>query len=166
MSQDSFKSQWIDPYEKIWIVAAVVVLIGMITATTIAAFAMGIQVPTPERQVDPRIVGVEGPFSQPGLRDLGGGKYEAYILAQAWQWNPKEIRIPVGSTVTFFLTSKDVQHGFHLWDTNLNVMVLPGQVSKVTVTFDEAGEYPYICNEYCGVGHHTMDGVLIVEEQQ
>lgn len=163
MSENSFKSQWIDPYEKIWIVAAIVVLIGMITATTIAAFAMGIQVPTPERRVDPKIVASEGPFSQPGLRDMGGGKYEAYILAQAWQWNPREIRVPVGSTVTFFLTSKDVQHGFHLWDTNLNVMVLPGQVSRVTVTFDEAGEYPFVCNEYCGVGHHTMDGVLIVE---
>jgi cytochrome c oxidase subunit 2 len=163
VSENSFKSQWIDPYEKIWIVAAIVVLIGMITATTIAAFAMGIQVPTPERRVDPKIVASEGPFSQPGLRDMGGGKYEAYILAQAWQWNPREIRVPVGSTVTFFLTSKDVQHGFHLWDTNLNVMVLPGQVSRVTVTFDEAGEYPFVCNEYCGVGHHTMDGVLIVE---
>jgi cytochrome c oxidase subunit 2 len=72
----------------------------------------------------------------------------------------------VGSTVTFFLTSKDVQHGFHLWDTNLNVMVLPGQVSKVTVTFDEPGEYTYVCNEYCGVGHHTMEGMVVVEEQE
>jgi len=166
MSNDSFKTDWIDPYEKIWLAVAILVLIGLITATTIAAFAMGIQVPVPERRVNPNIVAFEGPFSQPGLRDLGGGKYEAYILGQAWQWNPTEIRVPVGSTVTFYITSKDVQHGFHMWDTNLNVMIIPGQVSKVTVTFDEPGEYPYICNEYCGVGHHTMEGKLIVEERE
>ena len=164
MSESSVKTQWIDPYEKIWIAVGILVLLILTTAVTVAAFAFGIQVPTPERQVDPRIVALEGPFSEPGLRDLGGGKYEVYILAQTWTWTPREIRVPKGSTVTFYITSKDVQHGFQLWDTNLNVMVLPGQVSKVTITFDKPGEYTYTCNEYCGVGHHTMSGKLIVEE--
>lgn len=165
MSENSFKTQWIDPYEKAWIVIAILVLLGLGMATAVAAFALGIQVPTPERRVNPNLVASAGPFSEPGLRDLGGGKYEAYILGQAWRWNPTEIRVPAGSTVTFFITSQDVQHGFHLWEFNLNVMVIPGQVTRLTVTFDEPGEYPYICNEYCGVGHHTMEGKVIVEEQ-
>lgn len=165
MSESSFRTQWIDPYEKVWIVVSILVLVALGTAVAVAAFALGIQVPTPERKVNPNIVAYEGPFSEPGLRDLGGGKYEAYILGQAWRWDPAEIRVPVGSTVTFFITTSDVQHGFHLWDTNLNVMVIPGEVSKVTVTFDEPGEYQYVCNEYCGVGHHTMAGKVIVEEQ-
>lgn len=154
---------WIDPYERVWIIISVFVLIALIGATTIAALAMGIQVPVPERRVDPRIVTDAGPFSEPGLRDLGSGKYEAYLIGQTWSWTPAEIRVPAGSTVTFFLTSVDVQHGFMVWDTNLNVMVLPGQVSKVTITFEKPGEYPYICNEYCGIGHQTMAGKLIVE---
>jgi cytochrome c oxidase subunit 2 len=165
MSTGSKKSQWIDPYERIWIIVAILVLIGLFTAVTIAAFAFGIQVPTPERQVDPNTVDKHGPFSQPGLRDLGGGKYEAYILAQAWLFNRREIRVPVGSTVTFYVTSKDVQHGFHLWNTNLNMMVIPGQVSKVTYTFEEPGEFDFVCHEYCGVGHQTMAGKVIVEAQ-
>lgn len=47
----------------------------------------------------------------------------------------------------------------------MSEMVIPGQVSRVTVTFEEPGEYPYVCNEYCGVGHHTMSGKVIVEER-
>jgi len=164
MSNETSKFSWIDPYEKVWIVISLIMLVIMIGAVTVAAFAYGIQVPVPERRVDPKIVATDGPFSQPGLRDLGGGKYEAYILGQAWVWMPNEIRVPLGSTVTFFITSKDVQHGFQLWNTNLNVMVLPGQVSRVTITFEEPGEYPFVCNEYCGVGHHTMAGKVIVEE--
>jgi len=158
-----YEEHWVDPYEKVWMIIGVVILVGLLTLVTIAAMAKGIQVPQPERRVDPNTVAQTGPFSEPGLRDLGNNKYEAYILGRTWAWEPKEIHVPVGATVTFFLTSKDVQHGFLLWNTNVNFMVLPGQVSKLTVTFDKAGEYPYICNEYCGVGHHTMAGKVIVE---
>lgn len=156
---------WIDPYEKIWITVAIVVLVGMVAALTVASVAFGIQVPVPEKRVDPNSIAqdVNSPFSEPGLRELGNGKYEAYLVGQTWNWNPKEITVPVGSTVTFFITSKDVMHGFMVWNTNLNIMVIPGEVSRVTITFDEPGEYPYICNEYCGIGHQTMAGKVIVE---
>ena len=97
------------------------------------------------------------------MRELAPNKYEAYILAQAWSFQPREIRVPVGSTVTFYLTSKDVQHAFRLDNTNINMMVLPGEISKLTATFDEPGDYNFVCLEYCGVGHHTMFGQLIVE---
>ena len=29
-------------------------------------------------------------------------------------------------------------------------------------TFDEIGEYPYLCTEYCGTGHSAMLGELVV----
>jgi cytochrome c oxidase subunit 2 len=154
---------WVDPYERIWIVVGILVLVGLVSAITIASIAFGIQVPVPEKRVDPNTVTESGPFADPGLRDLGGGKYEAYIIGRVWSWDPKEITVPVGSTVSFFVTSEDVQHGFMVWNTNLNMQIIPGHVSKLTITFEEPGEYPYICNEYCGVGHHTMAGKVIVE---
>ena len=91
------------------------------------------------------------------------GKYEAYVLAQTWQFLPREMTVPVGSEVTFYITSKDVQHGLKLQDTNLNVQIVPGQVSKMTITFDEPGRHDYICSEYCGAAHAAMFGTLIVE---
>lgn len=159
----SKSSMHIDPYERNWIIISIVLLVTFATVVGVAGFAFGIQVPSPEQRVDPRTVADEGPWADPGLRELSPGKYEAYILAQTWVYMPREMSVPVGSEVTFYITSKDVQHGFKLQDTNLNVQVVPGQVSKLTITFDEAGDYNYICTEYCGAGHAAMFGTLHVE---
>jgi cytochrome c oxidase subunit 2 len=46
---------------------------------------------------------------------------------------------------------------------NVNAMLLPGQVTRVTTRFHKAGTYPFLCHEYCGIAHHTMWGRVIVE---
>ena len=153
----------IDPYEKTWMGVSLTLLVIFAVAIGVAGFAMGIQVPSPEQRVDPRTVAVEGPWAEPGLRELSPGKYDAYILAQTWQFLPREMTIPVGSTVTFYVTSKDVQHGFKIQNTNINMQIVPGQVSKLTHTFNEPGSYDYICTEFCGAAHAVMFGTLIVE---
>lgn len=153
----------IDRYERMWMLISITLLIIFIAAVSVAGFAMGIVVPSPQERVDPNTVATEGPFANPGLRELSPGKYEAYILAQVWAFKPNEIRVPVGSTVTFYVTSKDVQHGFKLQDTNVNMQIVPGFVSKLTVTFDKAGTFNYICSEYCGSAHQIMFGSVIVE---
>lgn len=158
------QSMNIDPYEKNWIRLSIGLLIAFAVAISVAGFAMGIQVPSPEQRVDPKTVADAGPWSEPGLRTLQEGKkYEAYVLAQTWQFVPREMTVPAGAEVTFYVTSKDVQHGFKLQNTNLNVQVIPGQVSKLTITIDEPGRYDYICTEYCGAAHAAMFGTLIVE---
>ena len=54
-------------------------------------------------------------------------------------------------------------HGFHIDETNVNFMIIPGQVSKLSHTFDKPGTYKIICHEYCGIGHQTMFAQIIVE---
>ncbi|MFQ5398292.1 MAG: cytochrome c oxidase subunit II [Anaerolineae bacterium] len=159
----------VDRSEKIFIISSVILLVVFALAVGISGFAYGIQVPAPELRVDPRTVATPGasPFGDPveeRLRELAPGKYEVYILAQTWAYQPNQIRIPVGSTVTFYVTSKDVQHGFKVDGTNINMMIIPGQVSRLTATFNKPGTYNFICHEYCGVGHHTMFGQIIVEQ--
>ena len=44
-------------------------------------------------------------------------------------------------------------------------MVIPGEVSAMTVEFEDPGEYGVVCNEYCGAGHHDMEGQLIVHPE-
>lgn len=153
----------IDPFERTWILVSIGILVIFAVAVTIAGFSMGFQVPAPVARVNPQTVATEGEFANPGLRELAPGKYEVYIMAQTWQFNPKEIRVPVGSEVTFFVTSKDVQHGFKLNDTNVNMQIVPGQVSSLSATFDKAGTFNYVCTEYCGAAHAIMFGQLIVE---
>ncbi len=158
------KSMGVDPFERNWMLFSIGMLVVFFALVTIAGFALGFQVPGFETRVDPRTVTVDAgsPFSEPGLREISDGQYEAYVVARTFSFEPREIEIPVGSTVTIYVTSPDVQHGFKMQDTNVNMMVIPGQVSKLEYTFDRVGEFPYICTEYCGLGHAAMYGVVKV----
>lgn len=155
----------VHPIERAWIVMGTVMLAVFAAAVFTSSLMGGIALPVPEAQVDPKLVATPGAtsFGEPGLRELSPGQYEARILAQTWTFQPKEIRVKAGSKVTFYFTSKDVQHGVHIDATNINLMILPGQVSKLTTTFSEPGTYNFICHEYCGVGHQGMFGQVIVE---
>ncbi len=102
-------------------------------------------------------------FGEPGVTIHPDGSATVVVQAIMYAFLPREIRVPRGRPVTFRITSPDVTHGFQIVRTNGNSMVVPGYVSQFTTTFDEAGEYLIVCNEYCGLGHHNMFGTLIVE---
>lgn len=157
----------IDRYERLFMYGAIALLVVFMAALAVSAFAYGIGVPRPYEKVDPRIIATPpSPWGLPEeerIRELSPGRYEVYVLAQMWQFTPRTITVPAGSTVTFYVTSKDVQHGFKVAGTNVNMMALPGEVSVLSATFDTAGTYNIICHEYCGALHHTMYAQLIVE---
>jgi cytochrome c oxidase subunit II len=88
--------------------------------------------------------------------------YQVYAVAQMWQFQPSEIYIPVGSEVDFFVTSKDVVHGFNIFQKNVNLTAVYGNINKHTVKFDKPGVYKITCHEYCGVGHQNMQAQVIV----
>ncbi|MBT8198859.1 MAG: cytochrome C oxidase subunit II [Acidimicrobiia bacterium] len=156
------ESMGIDPYERNWIRLSLIILVLFFGLIALAGFALGFQVPGEEVRVDPQTVTDSGPFADPGLREIAPGEYEAYLVSRTFVFQPNELTVPVGSTIKFYVTSVDVQHGFKLQDTNVNMQIVPGQVSVLEATFDEIGEYPYICHEYCGIGHAAMFGTLRV----
>ncbi|REJ35441.1 MAG: cytochrome C oxidase subunit II [Bacillota bacterium] len=153
----------IDRLERFWIMISIAVLAALMLAIVYSVRGFGVEVPTDVGQVDPRTARETEPFNQPGVRQVGPGHYEVVMLAEAWRFEPSEVRVPAGSTVTFRLTSLDVIHGFRIPNTNVNLMVQPGQVVEATHRFNEPGTYHLFCHEYCGAGHHIMDGMLIVE---
>lgn len=161
-SQHDQESMGVDPFERNWMLVSVGLLVIFFALITIAGFGLGFQVPGVETRVDPRTVTDSGPFAQPGVRQVADGEYEAYVVARTFTFEPREIEIPVDSKVTIYVTSTDVQHGFKMQDTNVNMQIVPGQVSKLEYTFDRVGEFPYICTEFCGLGHAAMYGVVKV----
>ncbi len=152
----------VEAYERVFMILAVLVLLFGIVGIGIGALAAGVHVPSPAGRIDPRTLSTTPPFDQPGLRRTGENQYEAVVVARAWQFQPNEIEVPAGSTVTFLLASPDVIHGFVLAGTNANVMVIPGQIARVTARFERPGEYVWMCHEYCGFGHHQMFGKVVV----
>jgi cytochrome c oxidase subunit 2 len=150
-------------YELAWILPSIALPIGMLVALVVTAFGVGVHVPGDAGRVDPTKVATTAPFDKPGVFQVAPGRYEVRMVAQIWAFTPREIRVPAGSTVTFIATSRDVVHGLFIPRTTVNVMLLPGQVARVTARFDRPGEYPLVCHEYCGIAHHTMAGKVIIE---
>jgi len=101
-------------------------------------------------------------YSEPKINKLDEKTYQVFSVASMWQFQPSEIYIPVGSEVDFYLTSKDVVHGFNIAQKNVNMMAVYGAINKTTVKFEKPGVYDIICHEYCGIGHQNMRAQVIV----
>ena len=84
------------------------------------------------------------------------------VIGQAFSFAPALIQLPVGAQVTFFASSRDVLHGYHVAGTNINVELIPGEIATWSYTFREPGEYRVSCNEYCGISHQNMVGTIQV----
>ena len=143
-------------YERLWLAFGLVMLVAFLATIGYAAFADNINPPTGENAIDPTKVASTPPFDHPGLRKTGDTTYEAYYIAQVFSFTPNTLQIPVGSTVTFYVTSPDVVHGFFIPGTDINMMVVPGWVNTQKHTFTKKGSYLLLCHEYCGIGHQNM----------
>lgn len=88
---------------------------------------------------------------------------DVYLIARLWEWWPV-LELEKDQSYRLHLTSMDWQHGFSLQPTNINIQVQPGYEMVLTLTPSEAGEFSVVCNEYCGIGHHTMVGKIYVTD--
>jgi cytochrome c oxidase subunit 2 len=151
-------------YERFWMWGAAGIIALFLGATTFATISQGRVPPSNVETIDPTTIFTDPRFATPGVFELEDGSFEVRAVAMMFAFIPNEIRVPVGRSVTFRLTSTDVTHAFQVVGTNVNTMIVPGYVSQLTTTFDTPGEYLAVCNEYCGQGHHVMSAKIIVEE--
>jgi cytochrome c oxidase subunit 2 len=97
----------------------------------------------------------------PLVQPAPGG--DAYLLARMWSFYPV-IQLKRGQTYRLHISSLDLQHGFSLQPLNMNFQILPGYDHVLTLTPTSSGEFTVMCNEFCGIGHHTMTGRILVVE--
>lgn len=148
--------------ERLWMSVGLGILVLFAAIITTSAVVDGFVPPSRVQSIDPTKVAQTPPFDHPGLRKIAEGAYEAYYVARIFSFAPAEITVPVGSRVTFYVTSADVEHGFSIPATGVNTMVTPGWVSSVSHTFKDRGTFLLVCNEYCGAGHQTMAAKVTV----
>jgi cytochrome c oxidase subunit 2 len=86
-----------------------------------------------------------------------------YLAAFSYQWMPI-LKLQKDVEYTLHLSSLDVNHGFSLYPINVNFQVIPGYDYGLRVTPNASGDFRIICNEFCGIGHHTMVGRVIVDD--
>jgi cytochrome c oxidase subunit II len=90
---------------------------------------------------------------------------DVYLIARLWAWWPL-LELEKGQTYRLHLSAMDYQHGFSLQPANINLQVVPGYELVTTVTPNQAGSFAIVCNEYCGIGHHSMVSRLYVTEKK
>ena len=158
------KTMHVEFYERIWMYAAVVLLVvflGTIAATTTSD---AIRPPSHVETINPATLVSSPEFGNPGVTIRPDGSATVSVVAQLFAFTPNPIEVPANHPVTFRITSADVVHGFEVVGTNANAMAIPGYVSQFTISF-RPGEYVIGCNEYCGLAHHTMVGKLVAKEE-
>jgi cytochrome c oxidase subunit II len=113
-----------------------------------ASKGLGITLPT----CNDRVV----PFNEAKVIPKENNQFEVHYVARMWSFEPAELILPQHADVDMYFSAHDVQHGFIVPDTNLNLMLVPGAVNFAHHRFDKKGEYLVICHEYCGLNHHNM----------
>lgn len=95
-----------------------------------------------------------------------GGKI-VNVTGMQFSWNLSDENFIVGEPIQFRVTSKDVTHGFGLYNPNGQllgqVQAMPGYTNTMYITFNKPGTYKILCLEYCSTGHHLMMKDIIVK---
>jgi cytochrome c oxidase subunit 2 len=78
-------------------------------------------------------------------------------------YNP-EAHLPVDKPVKMLLRSKDVLHNFTVAQFRVKMDLVPGMETYLWLTPTKVGRFELLCEELCGIAHHTMRGAVVVDE--
>ena len=106
--------------------------------------------------VDPRHMTNDNPFGMDPADPLGQDDILIY--------NP-EVHLPVNVPVKVNLRSKDVLHDFAVAQFRVKMDLVPGMETYLWFEPTVTGTYEVLCEELCGIAHHTMRGAVVVDEQ-
>jgi cytochrome c oxidase subunit 2 len=87
------------------------------------------------------------------------------ITAKRFEFSPNQITLAKGETVKLQVKSEDVTHGLFVRPLGIDTEIVPGQVTELTVTPQQAGTYRAICDHFCGAGHGGMKMTIVVGER-
>src|SRR5271165_3764644 len=94
--------------ERIWMAVGLAMLALFLGLITVSAIADGMNPPSHVRSIDPTKVAETPPFDKPGVHQIGPNDYEVYYVAHIFTFTPKDVTLPLGAHVTFYVTSPDV----------------------------------------------------------
>ncbi len=83
------------------------------------------------------------------------------VVAQQYAFSLPNV-VPANTPVVFDVTSRDVNHGFAIYDPQERlvgqVQAMPDYVNHLPFRFSTRGHYTVRCLEYCGIAHASMQG--------
>jgi len=154
----------IDPLEKRWAYVILAIAGLFVAIIMIDALVHNINPPSHVETIDSARLHLSKEFAEDnlGVQVDDNGNVTVRIVAGRYGFYPKQVTVPSGTPLKFRWVSMDVLHGIHLPMTDMNTMILPGYVAELKTDFPKPGNYPLLCNEYCGMGHDHMWGSIAV----
>ena len=77
-----------------------------------------------------------------------------------------DLHILMDQPVKINLRSIDVLHDFYIPQFRAKMDMVPGVVTYYWFTPIRTGDFEILCMEYCGTGHYSMRGRVLVDEQK
>jgi cytochrome c oxidase subunit 2 len=170
--QDFFaqlRSVHVDHLERKWINISLLIIALMVSIITIDAFFHGVNPPSKVETINSARLHLSKEFSESnlGVQLDDKGAIIIRMVAGRYSFFPKHIAVPAETRLTFRWVSMDVLHGVHIPMTNMSTMIVPGYVAEITTSFPKPGEYPVLCNEYCGLGHnHMWSNISVIAKEE
>jgi cytochrome c oxidase subunit 2 len=153
-----FQSVHVDHLERKWINIALSIVALLVGIIMVDAFYHSVNPPSKVETIDSAKLHLNKEFAENnlGVQQDDKGAIVVRMVAGRYSFFPKHISVPAETKLTFRWVSMDVLHGVHIPMTNMSTMIVPGYVAEITTSFPKPGEYPVLCNEYCGLGHNHM----------
>lgn len=83
---------------------------------------------------------------------------EIVIDAKRFEYNPNVITIKYGEKIRFKINNlDDAQHGFSIPELGIEVH------DEIEFVANKKGRFYFYCHHYCGSGHSSMKGEIIIE---
>ena len=93
---------------------------------------------------------------------LAAGPRVIPVVARKFVFLPNKIEVKKGEAITLELTAPEVVMGINIPDFKVRADIIPGQVARLTFTPDKTGTFTFLCDIFCGDGHESMSGTMIV----
>jgi mono/diheme cytochrome c family protein len=98
-----------------------------------------------------------------GWRSYQGGLLLHARMPEQGGWDPSSLTATVRQPLHLSLTSDDVTHSFAVGHMDWPAVdIHPGEMTEVTLTFDQPGKYIFYCTRWCGPNHWRMRGTIEV----
>lgn len=149
-------------FELRWVAVAAFVLASLLGTIVVTSYTHMLHPPSSAERVDAARLHLGGEFVERnlGTQVLADGRIVVRLVATRFGFVPDCVPVPAGRSFTLRAASPDVIHGLLVEGTNINTMVIPGEVAQVTSLLHAPGLHEMPCHEYCGLGHSQMIGYV------
>ncbi len=89
---------------------------------------------------------------------------DIYLLARNYDWGKFILELEKGMLYRLHLASMDMRHAIVVHELKLMYRIKPDEIKVIEFKPVRAGRFKLICGEFCGPGHASMTGTLIVVE--